>query len=452
MVALCAAALWVVATPRDAAAFCGFYVSGASDSLYNDATQVVLMRDGKRTVLSMQNHYDGPPQDFAMVVPVPVVLKEANVKTLPHAVFKKVDQMASPRLVEYWEQDPCLRPKLQDGRTFERMESNGAGRPRPNTSAPPAVKIEAQFEVGEYEVVVLSATDSMALDTWLRANKYNIPAGAEPVLRPYIESGMFFFVAKVNLKKVKREDGRAVLSPLRFYYDTDTFQLPVRLGLLNARGPQDLIIHILARGQRYEAANLPNATIPTNIEVKDQMKGRFPEFYAALFDKTLEKHPRAVVTEYSWDASTCDPCPGPNLWGEDFLTLGADVLPGKPQYGFVLTRLHARYTAADLKDDIVFKAAPPILGGREHVVAAGGLEKGATSGGVNNFQGRYIIRHPWTGPIECERPQRGVWGGPSGHGKPSVDAAKDVAFAPRGALSLPAVIAEDIPEVDVKAR
>jgi hypothetical protein len=40
--------------------------------------------------------------------------------------------------------------------------------------------------------------------------------------------------------------------------------------------------------QRYEAANLPNATIPTNIEVKDAIKGRFPEFYAALFDKTVE--------------------------------------------------------------------------------------------------------------------------------------------------------------------
>ena len=44
---------------------------------------VVLMRDGTRTVLSMQNNYQGPPEDFAMVVPVPVVLQKENVKTLP---------------------------------------------------------------------------------------------------------------------------------------------------------------------------------------------------------------------------------------------------------------------------------------------------------------------------------------------------------------------------------
>src|SRR5437764_15441545 len=90
--------------------FGGVYVSCADQTLFNNATQVVLMRDGMRTVLSMQNNYQGPPQDFAMVVPVPVVLQKENVKTLSKDIFQKVDKLAAPRLVEYWEQDPCLRP------------------------------------------------------------------------------------------------------------------------------------------------------------------------------------------------------------------------------------------------------------------------------------------------------------------------------------------------------
>src|SRR4051812_2690632 len=93
--------------PRVASAFCGFYVSGADAKLFNNATQVVLMRDGTRTVLSMQNNYEGPPEGFAMVVPVPVVLQKENVRTLPHDLFDKVDKLTAPRLVEYWEQDPC---------------------------------------------------------------------------------------------------------------------------------------------------------------------------------------------------------------------------------------------------------------------------------------------------------------------------------------------------------
>ena len=75
-----------------------------------------------------------------------------------------------------------------------------------------------QFTVGEYQVMILSAKDSTGLDIWLRQENYKIPASAEPLLRPYVESGMKFFVAKVDPKKVTFVDGRAELSPLRFHY------------------------------------------------------------------------------------------------------------------------------------------------------------------------------------------------------------------------------------------
>src|SRR5579871_3758818 len=90
---------------RSARAFCGFYVGGAGVEMLNNATQVVLMRDGERTILTMQNNYQGPPQRFAMVVPVPVVLSKETVKTVPREIFERLDTLDSPRLVEYWEQD-----------------------------------------------------------------------------------------------------------------------------------------------------------------------------------------------------------------------------------------------------------------------------------------------------------------------------------------------------------
>src|SRR5262249_18555277 len=147
--------------------------------------------------------------------------------------------------------------------------------------------------------------------------------------------------------------------------------------------------------QRYEVANYPNATIPTNIDVKDSVKDHFASFYASLFDKTVEKNPGAVITEYAWQATTCDPCPGPTLNMNDFALLGSDVVnqqtqPAPPTtptspatrpapamrrpppymgggYDLVLTRLHARY-GKDIKDDLHFKAADAIVGGREHVI------------------------------------------------------------------------------------
>jgi hypothetical protein len=417
-----------------AEAFCGFYVSGSGENLFNNATQVVMMREGTRTVLAMQNNYQGPPEAFAMVVPVPVILQKENVKTLSKALFEKVDRLDSPRLVEYWEQDPCyVEPPMPSGVMYDALPSEAAA----GSAAPErdyGVKIEAQFTVGEYEIVILSAKDAFGLDRWLRDNKYKIPAGAEPLFRPYIQQGMKFFVAKVNPKKVEFANGQAKLSPLRFHYDTEQFALPVRLGLVNAKDAQDLIVHILARGQRYEVANFPNVTIPTNIDLKESAKSRFAQFYAALFDLTQEKTPKAVVTEYAWDSNSCDPCPAPPLHEGDLHTLGADVLPSKGGGGgFVLTRLHARYNKSSLGEDLVFKAAPPIAGGREFLSQGGTLEQGSVSYGMNNFQARYAIRYPWQGKIECQNPRRGLWGGPPQGGESQPVAALDTAFVERKA-------------------
>jgi hypothetical protein len=459
-------------------AFCGFYVNGSDQQLVADATQVVLMRKGVRTVISMQNNYKGPPEAFAMVVPVPVVLKEADVKTLPKTVFANVERMGAPRLVEYWEQDPCAQVKL----AYNRMETR-RNAPMPKKAGAAAredlgVTVEAQFSVGEYQIVILSAKDSTGLDTWLRREKYSIPKGAEPLLRPYVESGMKFFVAKVDPKKVHFVDGRADLSPIRFHYDHEELSLPIRLGIANSTGTQDLIVSILSPGQRYEVANYKNVTIPTNLEVSNDVRERFGAFYAALFDRTIERNPGAIVTEYAWQATTCDPCPGPTLNANDFLLLGADVLEGQqiadpvpptrpaprpsgppppmrrrvsPNFGmdFVLTRLHARY-GKDIKDDLVFKAALPIVGGREVVVANGKLEEGARASSVNNFQGRYAIRHRWTGKISCANPRRNSWGGPPGGGVPQPRPALNLAFAPRGEVKIATAIKQDVPEIGLR--
>ncbi|HEY5944475.1 MAG TPA: DUF2330 domain-containing protein [Kofleriaceae bacterium] len=454
-------------------AFCGFYVSPGDQPLLADATQVVLMRSGTRTVLSMQNNYKGPPSAFAMVIPVPVVLKEGDVVTLTKDVFDNVERMGAPRLVEYWEQDPCRREEEYEYKMSKSARPSAAPMKKESAAADDlGVTIEAQFVVGEYQIVILSAKESTGLDTWLRREKYNIPKGAEPLLRPYVDSGMKFFVAKVDIKKVQFVNGRAELSPLRFHYDTDQFVLPIRLGLANSSGTQDLIVNILAPNQRYEVANYKNVTIPTNIDVKPDIKDRFGAFYASLFDRTVEKNPGAVVTEYAWQATTCDPCPGPALNYHDFVMLGADVLqgnqpqiatdkaPARPQrrmppgYGmnFVLTRLHARY-GKDLSDDLVFKEAKPIVGGREHVIDPNtqALEQGAQESSINNFQGRYAIRYPWTGKIDCPNPRRGIWGGPPGGGRPSTQPALDLAFAPRGQVQLAsAVVPTDLPEIGLK--
>ncbi|MBL9015517.1 MAG: DUF2330 domain-containing protein [Myxococcales bacterium] len=446
----------VLLSAQRADAFCGFYVSGSGAKLAADATQVVLMRQGTRTVLSMQNDYQGPLEDFAMVVPVPVVLKEADVKTLPKHVFEHVESLGSPRLVEYWEQDPCPQP--YDSKDYDMAAptaSAGMGRQYAPTmeAEKQTVKIEAQFDVAEYKILILSATEAAGLETWLKQNRYQIPAGAEPLLRPYVEAGMKFFVAKVDPKKVKMEGGHAALSPLRFHYDSEEFALPIRLGMANTTGKQDLIVNILSADKRYEVANYRNVFIPTNFDVKPSVKTRFAEFYAALFDKTIEANPGAVVTEYAWTAVPqyhCDPCPELDVTQADLMTLGGDIVGGQIAQGaFVLTRLHARYGRKDMKDDLRFKEAKPVTGGREQW-SKQGLEYGAAPSQQNYFQARYAIRHWWTGPIKCANPQRGVWGGPPSGIATGTTSANKLAFAPRGKLDVASVVKRDLWEIGLR--
>ena len=454
VIALSLCALGAIASRADA--FCGFYVGGAGAQLYNNATEVVLMRHGTTTVMSMENNYQGPPQDFAMVIPVPVVLHESQVKTLPRDIFRKVDILGAPRLVEYWERDPCYVPPPPDREEREMEEDDAPEADEDDDRGAKHedyhVKIEARFAVGEYDIEVLSAEQSTGLDRWLRDHHYTIPPNAEPLLRPYVEQGTKWFVAKVDPTKVKFENGMATLSPLRFYFDSPEFDLPIRLGLANSRGTQDLIVNILApNNTRYEVANYPNVTIPTNLIVHDEVRTRFGEFYAALYDHTLEQVPHAVVTEYAWSAASCDPCPGPTLDGDDLATLGADVLTSTYKdvnnYDFTLTRLHARY-GKDLHDDLVFRAVDPIAGGRGIPDPDGSLPTAVTKEGVNNFQGRYVILHPWTGAVACANPQRGIWGGPPGQ-QIAAQPATNLAFAPRGQVQLSQLVARDVPSAGI---
>lgn len=433
-------------------AFCGFYVGGAGQKMFNNATEVVLMRHGTTTVLAMENNYQGPPENFAMVVPVPVVVKEGQVKTLERDVFEKIDTLGAPRLVEYWEHDPCNANDYDEdrpGRMMVEEDAEAAADDGDSDKKDYHVKIEAKFSVGEYNIVVLSAEQSTGLDSWLRDHHYTIPAGAEPLLRPYVEQGTKWFVAKVDPKKVKFVNGMATLSPLRFYYDSPEFTLPIRLGLANSAGTQDLIVNILSPDSRFEVANYPNITVPTNLEVKDEVRDRFGEFYNALFDHALAEKPGAVVTEYAWDSGSCDPCPGPTLDGNDLLTLGGDVLQstykGTNTYSMTLTRLHARY-GKDIGNDLVFRAVEPIVGGRGIPDAQGHMDASVQKAGSNNFQGRYVILHPWTGAMACANPVRGKWGGPNGQTQQIAKPATNLAFQPRGA-QLSTFVAGDVPSV-----
>jgi hypothetical protein len=367
--------------PLQAHAFCGFYVGKADASLFNEASQVILARDGQRTTISMRNDYKGEPTEFALVVPVPVVLKKEDVKILDAKIFTRLDDYTAPRLVEYHDRNPCDPPPPPPAPAAMAMSSG------PVAYRTPQVKIEAFFTVGEYDIVILSAEESDALETWLTQNGYNIPKGASAALRPYVRQNMKFFVAKVNLQE-KAKAGGQYLSPLQFSFQSEKFMLPMRLGMLNAQGPQDLIVYTLTKKGRVEASNYRTVKIPTDTDlplyVRDQAV--FKDFYKTMFGRLAEQDGyRTVFTEYAWDSAWCDPCSAPPPTPSEVAAAGAgwiatEAAPSFRGPGVVVTRLHLRYTPASFPEDLM-------------------LQETADRA---TFQARYILHHPWTGnPEQC---------------------------------------------------
>ncbi|MEO1370740.1 MAG: DUF2330 domain-containing protein, partial [Acidobacteriota bacterium] len=212
-----------------ARAFCGFYVAKAESELYNRASKVVIVRDGDRTVLTLSNDYEGDPREFAMVIPVPTLLERDQIHVGDRAVIDHLDAYTAPRLVEYFDADPCQAREryLADGAMSMRAAPESGARQRRAKSL--GVTIEAAYTVGEYDIVLLSARQSRGLETWLREEGYRLPDGAAPVLGSYLKQGMRFFVAKVNLDAQARL-GVQELRPLQIAFESPKFMLPVRLG------------------------------------------------------------------------------------------------------------------------------------------------------------------------------------------------------------------------------
>jgi hypothetical protein len=363
--------------------FCGFYVSKADTKLFNRASQVVLVRDGDRTVMTMVNDFQGDLKEFAVVIPVPTFLRREQIHVGDKALIDHLDAYSAPRLVEYFDPDPCRISMLAETMTADRMALRAAPAAAPRAQSL-GVRIEAQYTVGEYDILILSAEQSAGLETWLRENGYKIPAGASPVLASYLRQNMRFFVAKVNLTEQSKL-GFSYLRPLQIAYESPKFMLPIRLGMVNANGPQELFVYALTRKGRVETTNYRTAKLPSDMDLPIYLKepGEFAKFYKAMFTRQVEKEDRSVLfLEYAWDMRWCDPCAADPLSSDELKRLGVfwtDDRTGPPPDVF-LTRLHVRYDNAHFPEDLVFQETADRA----------------------NFQGRYVLRHAWTLRDSCD--------------------------------------------------
>ncbi|GKS57582.1 hypothetical protein YTPLAS18_11090 [Nitrospira sp.] len=370
-------------------AFCGFYVAKADTSLFNKASEVAIARHDNKTVITMANDFRGDVQEFAMVVPVPTLIEKDQIHVGDAAALKHLADYSAPRLVEYFDPNPCTRYEMESLKGMRALEDRlPASASAPERARALGVTVEARYTVGEYDILILSAQESAGLETWLTENGYRIPQGASAVLHSYVRQGMKFFVAKVNLAE-QAKLGATHLRPLQIAFESRKFMLPIRLGTVNADGAQELFIYVLTRQGRVETTNYRTIRLPDAQEIPVYVKEQFGDFYRDMFAQQVKRErQRGVFLEYAWDMNWCDPCAANPLSAEELRGLGVfwQDEDGHRGQGILsqarrvfLTRLHVRYDAAHFPEDLMFQETSD----------------------RSNFQARYILRHPWTGTDDC---------------------------------------------------
>jgi Na+-translocating ferredoxin:NAD+ oxidoreductase RnfD subunit len=378
-------------------AFCGFYVAKADGTLKNKTSQVIVVRDGEKTVITMYNDFKGSFKDFAMVVPVPVVLKEKDIKVVEPGIFTVLNEYSKPRLVEYFDQNPCSPTMYEDRAMSNSLSGKVPGLSVDSYKKRETVHIEARYLIGEYDILILSAQESSGLKDWLTENGYKIPEGAEEVLEPYIKSNLKFFVVKVNEKELKKLQNN-FLRPIQISFNSPKFMLPIRLGMANADGDQDMIVYGFTKKGRIECTNYRTISLPTGKKIPLFVKNNFGNFYTNLFQHQWDKEGKSIaMLEYAWDVSPhnfmkCDPCVATAPGVQDLVQAGVwwidrdwtdynDVQQNEQYTDQVyFTRLHIRYNRRAFPQDLMFQVTP----------------------NTESYQARYVITHPATGDFNCD--------------------------------------------------
>ncbi len=332
-------------------AFCGTFVGQSGNDLVNRTSEVILARDGDTTTLTLTNDYEGSLSQFALLIPVPEILGEDDVKVLASWVPEELERYSGPRLVEYTCDDfhdhyTPYSPTLGCyGAEYAMVAEDGGAYP---TSTDGTVEIEAEFEVGEYEIVILSAEESGGLLSWLDTNGYAVDPAAEDLLQEYIDSGSYFFAAKVDLSE---NLGSNTLSPLQFSYTSEVFSLPIRLGTVNSPGEQDLIIYALTDWQdgQLGIANYGEVELSDN-ECMLGAEHDFDTWYADAVAEALEGEEAGWLFEYGWAPYHCDPCPDGEALSDSLVQqLGFP----EGSWAAYFSRIRMRYTPEQAHSDLV---------------------------------------------------------------------------------------------------
>ena len=250
---LLAAVLSVAAAAPSTALACGGFFCSSSP-VDQQAERIIFRQTSPNTVESyVEIQYQGDPQAFAWIVPVPGV--PHDMKTVSATAFQLLDLATGPT---FQLPDEC---QLNAG--FGAPEASDGVRGDPGPSSGGGVEVLDHRIVGDYEITTVAATKAALLTEWLRLNGYRILDNMVPFIDLYLGEGLNFVAVKLLAGK-----DTSSIKPLKMVYDSATPMVPLRLTSIAAVPEMGVKVFLLGDG-RYTSTSVPELHVDPSEVVFD---------------------------------------------------------------------------------------------------------------------------------------------------------------------------------------
>lgn len=208
--------------------------------------------------------------DFGWVIPIPVPIDVAGVRTVPADLMNALEEATAPRFQFYYTWTTTYsgggygygggfgdRERSDEGgcgmcgsgadggsdtgsfTTAVTDAGNSSG--QASATAEAAVVVVAEAVVGPFDIDVITATNAEEFGLWLMDNGYDLPPGALAPLQHYVDLGMAFLGVKLA-----PEVPEGPIDTLAFTYPGTEPMIPIILTSVASAERLPMIVYVLA--------------------------------------------------------------------------------------------------------------------------------------------------------------------------------------------------------------
>lgn len=226
----------VLALPAPALA-CGGIFCNAAQPINQSAERIVFAQQGDEITMHVQIAYQGPPTEFAWILPVSPEVEDGLSSQI---LFDVLDGQFAPlfRAEQRWA-DCGYDDRAVFGGAGGAGGQGGEGEGEGEGEG--GVQVLSREAVGPFDRVILTADSVGDLRDWLDENAYQVPEGVDEKLRPYVDAGSAFLALKL-LPGTDAGD----IQPIRLRYPGDVISIPILPTGVAAEPDMGILVHVLA--------------------------------------------------------------------------------------------------------------------------------------------------------------------------------------------------------------